>query len=659
MNRREFCKCLGLGAAAVGLSPWVRAADAAAAPARKPNVIFILADDLGWRDTSLYGSTFYETPNVERLAKRGMMFTNAYAANPLCSPTRASIQTGLWPARIGITAPVCHMPEEKFEETVAERGPPGTKVLHCVSATRLKLEYYTLAEAFHDGGYRTGHFGKWHLGQEPYDPLHQGYDVDVPHWGGPGPAGSYVGPWKFPAKLNFTGAPGEHIEDRMASEAAKFLKENKDRPFFMTYWCFSVHSPWDAKKEYVEKYRAKADPKNAQRNPLYAAMVRSMDDAVGRLLATLDELGLAENTIVVFFSDNGGVHWAFRKTSGSFDDLNSIPITSNAPLRGGKATIYEGGTREPCIVVWPGQVKPGSKSDAVIQSIDFYPTILEMAGLAPKQGLKFDGTSIVPALRGAAALPREAIFCHFPHATPATGQLPAVYVRKGEWKLIRFFHDGPNFAHRYELYNLKTDVSETTNLADDMPDRVKELDALIEGFLKQSGAVLPKPNPAYSPGVQGWVGNKDAALSVKDGLLVIESTGLDPNMSTRNVPKNRGAAIVEFRMRSSAAGQAQIYWGAEGMTPLFIKDRSVLVQVMHDGQWHEYSEKLPIIGTLSALRIDPANAQGRIEIEWIRLRGLDDAVLVEWNFAKPVPQPPAAPRAAAWATDPKALMNDG
>jgi hypothetical protein len=382
-----------------------------------------------------------------------------------------------------------------------------------------------------------------------------------------------------------------------------------------------------------------------------------MDDAVGRLLNTLDELGLAENTIVVFFSDNGGVHWAFRKVTGSYDDLNSIPITSNTPLRGGKATIYEGGTREPCVVVWPGQVKPGAKSDAVIQSIDFYPTILEMLGLAPKQGLKFDGISIVPVLRGAAALPREAIFCFFPHATPATGQLPAVYVRKGDWKLIRFFHDGPNFAHRYELYNLKADVGEVMNLADEMPDRVKQLDALIEGFLKDSGAVLPRPNPAYSPGAQGWIGNKDAALSAKDGLLVLESTGLDPNMSTRDVPKNRGATIVEFRMRSRAAGQANVYWGAEGMTPLFAKERSILVQVMHDSQWHEYSEKLPILGTLTALRIDPAAGQGRIEFEWIRLRGLDDAVLKEWNFKTPAP--PAASRAAAWATDPKALMNDG
>jgi len=290
VKRRDLLRALGAGAAATALPRWQGAAEAAAtAGAARPNVLFILADDLGWRDTSLYGSTFHETPNVERLARRGMMFTNAYAANPLCSPTRASIQTGLWPARIGITAPACHLPEEKFEETVAERGSPDVKVISCASATRLKHEYYTLAEALRDAGYRTGHFGKWHLGQEPYDPLRQGYDVDVPHWGGPGPAGSYLAPWKFPAKLDFAGAPGEHIEDRMAGEAARFIRQNRDRPFFMTYWCFSVHAPFDAKKVYVEKYRARADPANPQRNPLYAAMVRSMDDAVGRILDALDE----------------------------------------------------------------------------------------------------------------------------------------------------------------------------------------------------------------------------------------------------------------------------------------------------------------------------------------------------------------------------------
>jgi arylsulfatase A-like enzyme len=497
LSRRDFLNGLGrsaLGLAAAGLLAARAAWPAGPPPKRKPNVVFILADDLGWRDTSLYGSTFYETPSIDRLAKRGMMFTSAYAANPLCSPTRASIMTGLWPARIGITAPACHMPEEKLQETVQARAGPDQKVLVCASATRLKQEYYTLAEALHDAGYRTGHFGKWHLGPDPYDPLHQGFDSDKPHWSGPGPAGGYFAPWKF--KDYPQGEPGENIEDRMAEEAVRFVRENKDRPFFLNYWHFSVHSPWivgdkpQGKPELIEKYRAKADPANPQHNPVYAAMVETLDAAVGRIVDAIDRSGLADDTIIIFFSDNGGVHFA---------EVLGAPVTSNAPLRGGKATIYEGGTREDCIVVWPGQVKAGSRSDAVIQSIDFYPTILDMLGLAPKEGRTFDGISIAPALRGA-AIEREAIFCFFPHATPATGQVPAVYVRKGDWKLIRLFHDGPNFAHRYELYNLKDDLGEANNLADRMPDRVRELDALIERFLKESGAVLPRPNPAYKPG---------------------------------------------------------------------------------------------------------------------------------------------------------------
>jgi len=660
ISRRQFMKTVSVGAAALAAARlggsstrWVRA-EAPVPP--RPNILFILADDLGWRDTSLYGSTFYETPNVERLAKRGMMFTQAYAANPLCSPTRASIQTGLWPARIGITAPVCHMPEERLEETLQARARPDQKVLACESATRLKLEYFTLAEAMKAGGYHTGHFGKWHLGPEPYDPLHQGYDVDVPHYSGPGPAGSYVAPWKFPAKLNFTGQPGEHLEDRMSAEAAKFIRENKDRPFFMTYWCFSVHAPFDAKKALVEKYRAKADQTNPQHNALYAAMVQSMDDAVGRLLDTLDELDLARNTIIVFFSDNGGVHWTGHTGTGTEDELKRIPITSNAPLRGGKATIYEGGTREPCVVIWPGRVKPGTKSDAIIQSIDFYPTLLEMAGLKAGDGRKFDGISVVPVLTEAGPIDREAIFCHFPHATPVTGQLPAVYVRKGDWKLIRFFHDGPAFAHRYELYNLREDIGEAHDLAGRMPEKVKELDALIERFLTDSHAVVPRPNPAYNPSVLGWEASKDATLSVAGGLLVVESTGTDPNLANRSVPKVEGDLLLEFRMRSTASGLVQIFWAVVGGKPVFHAGQRLTLTVAHDGQWHVVAEHLPVKGTLSALRIDPATGPGRIELEWIRLKDAGGKILKEWTFAA---QAPAAGGQASWATSPIDLINDG
>jgi arylsulfatase A-like enzyme len=456
----------------------------------KPNVVFILADDLGWSDTTLYRTTkFYETPNIDRLAKRGMTFANAYAANPLCSPTRASIMTGLYPGRVGITTPGCHLPEVRLEERMVEKAQPYQRALQMNSATRLKTDYYTLAEAFRDGGYATGHFGKWHLGPEPYSPLQQGFDVDVPHTSGPGPAGCYVAPWHFPPALKFTGQPGEHIEDRMASEAIKFIKANKDRPFFLNYWAFSVHAPFDAKKELIAKYGAKADPKDEQRCPTYGAMVQSLDENVGHLLDTLDELKLTDNTIIVFFSDNGG---------NMYDRVEGIPPTSNRPLRGGKATIYEGGTREPCVVVWPGKVKPGARSDALLSSVDWYPTLLAMTGVKAQQEVKFDGINQTPALLGTGA-PRESVFCYFPHYMPVTGALPATYVRRDDWKLIRFYCDSPDQSDRFELYNLKEDVGETKNLAAAKPELLKDLNSLLDGFHKTTGALIPTKNPAFDP----------------------------------------------------------------------------------------------------------------------------------------------------------------
>ena len=477
-------------------------AEVSASAEQRPNVIFILADDLGWSDTTLYGTTkFLETPNIDLLAKRGMTFTNAYAANPLCSPTRASILTGLYPARVGITAPVCHEPAVRLEAKLIEKAAPFQPALQVASASRLKTEYYTLAEALHDAGYTTGHFGKWHLGQEPYSPLEQGFDVDVPHYSGPGPAGTNIAPWRFPAELNFTGKPGEHIEDRMANEAIKFIRANKDKSFFLNYWAFSVHAPFDAKADLIKKYAAKADPNDPQRCPVYGAMVQTFDENVGQLIRVLDELKIADNTIIVFFSDNGGNMYdrvdGLRGTMYDiYDPVNGIPPTSNAPLRGGKATIYEGGTRVPCVVVWPSKVKPGSRSNAFLSSVDWYPTLLDMTGVTPKEAVKFDGVSQKSALLGLGA-PRDTVFCCFPHYTPATGGFPSVWVRRGDWKLIRFFCDGPEQTDRFELYHLKNDIGETKNLAAEHPDMVKEFDALISQHLKDINAVIPVKNPVY------------------------------------------------------------------------------------------------------------------------------------------------------------------
>ena len=271
----------------------------------KPNIIVILADDLGWADTTLYGHTkFYQTPNIERLAKRGMTFTRAYSASPLCSPTRSAILTGLSPARTGITTPNCHVPQVVLEAAPGKSAPQDKKAIAPNPPTRLKTDYTTLAETLKNAGYATGHFGKWHLGAEPYSPLQQGFDVDVPHWPGPGPAGSYVAPWKFPDFDPDT--PDQHSEDRMAKEAVAFMEKHKDEPFYLNYWMFSVHAPFDAKRALIAKHRSRVDPNNPQRSPTYAAMVESMDDAVGTLLDALDRLKLADRTIIIFTADNGG-----------------------------------------------------------------------------------------------------------------------------------------------------------------------------------------------------------------------------------------------------------------------------------------------------------------------------------------------------------------
>ena len=461
-------------------------------PAAPPNVVFILADDLGWADTTLYGHTkYYHTPNLERLAKRGMTFTRAYSASPLCSPTRASIMTGLNPARIGITLPECHQPQVVLQATPGKAAPPDKKVISPVTATRLHTTYFTLAEALKQAGYVTGHFGKWHLGPEPYSPLQQGFDVDLPHYSGPGPGGSYLAPWKKLTDFDpDPGVPNQHIEDRMAKEAVQFMEKNQSRPFFLNYWMFSVHAPFNAKKGLIDKYKATVNPKDPQRSPTYAAMVESMDDAVGTLIDTLDRLKLTDNTIIIFTSDNGG---------NMYDTVDGTTPTSNVPLTGGKAALREGGVRVPCVISVPGTVAPGARNNTIIQSTDFYPTLLDLLAVKPQPGQKFDGISIVPALHDK-PLDRRAIFSYFPYDPPVPEWLPpGVSATESEWKLIRLFYQGENGAHRYKLFNLKGDLGEKNDLSAQEPQRVKAMDALIEQFLVDTKAVLPIPNPRFDP----------------------------------------------------------------------------------------------------------------------------------------------------------------
>lgn len=621
----------------------------------KPNVVFILADDLGWSDTTLFKTTkFYKTPNIERLAARGMTFTRAYSSSPLCSPTRASVLTGLSPARHGITSPNCHLPKVVLKATEVASGPPNKKATVPNSVSRLDTRYYTLAEMFQDNGYATGHFGKWHLGPEPYSPLEHGFDVDVPHHPGPGPAGSYVAPWKFKDFDHDPDIPDEHLEDRMAKEAVSFMEQHKDESFFLNYWMFSVHAPFDAKQVLIDDYQKKVDPQDPQRSPTYAAMIESMDDAVGTLLDTLDRLKIADNTIIVFASDNGG---------NMYNEVDGTTATSNAPLRGGKATMYEGGVRGPAIVAYPNHVQAGSRSDEVIQSSDFYPTLLDMLAIKPRSKQSFDGISIVPALQGK-SLNRDAIFTYFPHSPPIPEWLPpAVSVHKDDWKLIRLFHGGENGRHRYKLFNLKDDIGEQNNLASQFSDRVKALDALIDGFLAHTNAVLPSPNPRFEAAkyhpvlegkaslkggastpkkpkpqrrgkpVAGWQPGGTMKLAYEDGALIVTSTGGDPYLTSRLAKAApAGKLVLQVTMSSDSSGYGQVFWQEQGVKPGFASDRSQRVEVKHDGTMRDYSITFTAKNPMIAVRIDPSRSIGTIKISNVRLTTEDGTLLNQWRF---------------------------
>jgi arylsulfatase A-like enzyme len=486
--------------------------------AEASNVVFILADDLGWADTVLFGKTkLYETPNLERLAQRGMLFSRSYSA-PLCSPTRAAILTGQTNLRNGSTNPGHHLPAVRMKPAVRKNAASGEKTLAVDSANRLDTALPTLGKLFKAAGYATGHFGKWHLGRPPYSPLEHGFDVDIPHTTGPGPSGGFVAPWAY---QNFKAEhPGEHIEDRMATEAVKWMKSVKDKPFFMNYWMFSVHAPFDAKEKLITKYRDKINPADPQHSPTYAAMVESMDDAVGTLMDAIDEAGLAEKTIIVFSSDNGGnMYNGIRETDKNGKSFVVEP-TSNRPLRGGKATMYEGGVRVPTIIAWPGLTEKASRSEEIIQCIDFYPTLLKGLGIPMPGKHVVDGIDITPALKGG-SLQRDAIFTYFPHNPNVPDWLPpSISVHSGDWKLIRLFHQGTDGAHDYRLYNLKDDLGETRDLSKEQPERLKELDAKIEAHIADTRGVIPLRNPGFDPSkVQPKV------IGVQPGGLKIAGNG--------------------------------------------------------------------------------------------------------------------------------------
>ena len=436
---------------------------------KRLNVVFILADDLGAHDLGCYGSTFYETPNLDRLARQGLRFTQAYAACPVCSPTRAAFMTGKYPARTGVTDFI--------------GGRRTGRLLPADYAHQLALDEVTLAEAFKAAGYVTGMAGKWHLGDTGFGPEKQGFDesqsADELAWNGKVDRG-----------------------DRVAQFAEQFLEKNRDKPFFLYLPHNLVHIPLLAKGNLIEKYKKKAaalpalaesarfrtEPpvkdRRVQDLPVYAAMVEDLDTAVGRVLNKLDQLGLAEHTLVVFTSDNGGLSTA-----------EGTP-TSNAPLRAGKGWLYEGGIREPLLVRWPGVVKPDTSTGVPCITTDFYPTFLEAAGLKAKPEQHLDGLSLISILRGgdaSSALAGRPLFWHYPHYSNQGGG-PAGAVRQGDWKLIENYETGAK-----ELFNLRNDPGEHTDLAAADPERTAALYKLLVDWRASVQAKMPKPNPNFKP----------------------------------------------------------------------------------------------------------------------------------------------------------------
>ena len=470
VGRREF-----LGALAEPAIAGVNAGN------RPPNIVLILADDLGWADLGCYGADLHETPNIDRLARQGVRFTDAYSAAPVCTPTRASIMTGRHPARLHMTI---------WSEAAA--NPPGDrKLLPPVTLPDLPLSEVTLAEALREKGYLSASVGKWHLGDAAHAPEAQGFDINIggTHWGAPQTffypyrgARHYGGEFRYVPHLEF-GKPGEYLTDRLTEEALRVIDGARAQPFFLCLAHHAPHTPIEGKAALVQHYAGRIRPGMHHRNAAYAAMIASLDESVGRVLAKLDQAGLTQDTVVVFTSDNGGY----------INPYGGENVTSNYPLRSGKGSLYEGGVRVPLIVRWPGVTPAGATCTAQAISTDLHATVLDAGGLKGSEAYRrgVDAASLVPLLRDPRGkLEREALYFHYPHYYATT--TPVGAVRAGDWKLVEYFED-----RRVELYDLSNDLGESNDLARKSPGKARELLSMLQTWRNAVGAQMPAANPNY------------------------------------------------------------------------------------------------------------------------------------------------------------------
>jgi len=440
----------------------------------KPNIIMLLVDDLGWRDVGFMGSKYYETPNIDRLARKSMVFTNAYAACAVCSPTRASIQTGRYPARIGVTDWIrarFQVSEGDLVQPPAYEDNGDRKLKTPYNPFWMNLDEVTIAEQLKKSGYFTCHIGKWHLGPDDYYPEKQGYDVNIAGCDMGQPV-NYFDPYANKKGVHFpTLEPrkeGEYLTDRLADELTHVIDEHKDEPFFINMCYYAVHTPLMAKAEMIDKYEAK-NTSDDQDNPVYAAMIESVDQAVGKLLDNLEKNKLMDNTIIVFFSDNGGL----------------LGSTSNKPLRAGKGYPYEGGIREPMFVYWKDRINPGSISDVPVSSVDFFPTFCTLTK-TPLPDKELDGTDISP-LFFQKTIESRSLFWHFPHYREED-VVPYSIIRDGNWKLIRQYE-----GKEFQLFDLANDLGEAHDVAEEHPELVKKMDMKLDEWLQETHGKLPVP----------------------------------------------------------------------------------------------------------------------------------------------------------------------
>ena len=453
--------------------------------AKQINFLFFLVDDMGWADIGANGSRFHETPHIDRLAKSGMRFTQGYAAGSVCSPTRASIMTGKHPVRVDIT-----------DWIPGQSNQPTNPLLHPEDRNSLPLEEVTIAEVLKQNGYQTFFAGKWHLGKEGEWPTDQGFDINIGGHHKGSPPGGYYAPWTNPALK--AKKKDEYLTERLTDESAKFLEtRDKSKPFLLYLSYYNIHTPIQPYRKRVDHYKSKAghtfigttpiQPEHGgktrmrQDNPALASMVAAVDDSVGALLNKLEELKLKENTVVIFFSDNGGL-----------STLRRIGPGCNLPLRAGKGWLYEGGIREPTIISAPGTTKPGSVSTKPIISMDFFPTMLDLAGLPLQPQLHVDGKSLLKQLKGNDSGQRT-FHWHYPHYHGSTWK-PGAAIREGDWKLIEFYH-----YNNFELYNLANDLGEQNNLSDTLPNKAQELKEKLKKWQKRMNAKMPTKNPNYAP----------------------------------------------------------------------------------------------------------------------------------------------------------------